>query len=76
MTSRKEDFLPITIGAVHDAELSSLIIEGVMTKDFGPWKKDENRILTFDFEKGEITEQDGLGEILARVSIQIQPTYE
>lgn len=49
-------FLPINVETLHEADLSCLTVEGVMEKDFGPWKKGEKYYLIFDFDNGTVTE--------------------
>jgi hypothetical protein len=47
--------LPIESDTMHEAELDCLILDGIMTRDFGPWKQGERRCLTFDFVKRRTT---------------------
>lgn len=65
------EFLPISIDELHENTLDCLIVEGTMTKDFGPWKKGEDRTLTFNFEKGTVTEHDNWGVVKMEVNIGI-----
>lgn len=55
------DFLPIDINSFHESTLECLIIEGTMTRDFGPWKAGEYRTLSFNFDKGQVEEYDEHG---------------
>lgn len=66
-----KDFLPMSAVDVHDSSIDALIVEGIMSRDFGPWKKGENRVLTFDFERGTCTEYNDIGSALSTIPITI-----
>jgi hypothetical protein len=69
--ARKENFLPIDIEVCHEIQVECLTIEGTMNRDFGPWKANDAKTLTFNFEKGVCQEHNDLGEIVEEVDISI-----
>ena len=64
-------FLPITIDTLHENQIDCLIVEGTMTRDFGPWLKGEERCLTFNFEKGTVTDFDDEGVAIVSVELEL-----
>jgi hypothetical protein len=64
--------LPILARTMHEDQLDCLILEGIMKRDFGPWKKDEFRSLTFDFVRGTVMEYDDNGEVLKSVRLKLE----
>jgi hypothetical protein len=66
------NFLPITVKFLHEAVLDCLIVEGKMKENFGPWMKDEEKILTFNFEEGSVTEFADDGVMVNSVAIGIR----
>lgn len=67
----RTNFLPISIETCHEAQVDCLIIEGKMSEDFGPWKKDESRTLVFNFELGTVSEMNDEGIELNKVNIKL-----
>lgn len=66
------NFLPITVEACHESTIECLIIEGKMKEDFGPWIKNEDRTLTFNFEDGTATEYNNYGEIILQIKFHLE----
>lgn len=64
-------FLPIATDFLHEDQINCLIVEGTITRDFGPWQKGEKRTLTFDFDKGTATEYDTDGSVLVDVKLEL-----
>lgn len=65
-------FLPIKLETLHENQLNCLIVEGKMIRNFGSWKRHEERTLTFDFENGTVIEYDDEGKVLAKADLELR----
>ena len=64
--------LPLTISDLINDSVTCLIVEGVMSRDFGPWKKGEQKCLTFNFEEGIVREYCNDGVVVAWCKIMLE----
>lgn len=50
------DFIPMDVEECYENVTDCVSLMGTMSKDFGPWKKGDTELLTFDFEKGTVSD--------------------
>ena len=65
------DFIPMAIEVWHENQLDLTIVDGIMLRDFGPWKKGEHRCLTFNFITGAVGEFRDDGTLLVGISMRL-----
>lgn len=61
---------------IHEDILECLGVEGVLERDFGPWKKGKEVTLWFDFVQGTCKEFNDKGELTVGCSLSIHCTEE
>lgn len=60
---------PIAIDQIHEDQLDCFTVEGFLKENFGPWKKGQAAILTFDLNKGEVSEFNDTGDLVSSVKL-------
>jgi len=66
------EFLPITVDEVHEVQIDCLIISGKMLQNFGPWKLNEYKVLTFNFDNGSVVEYNDEGIAINKINIKLE----
>lgn len=63
------NFLPIDIKFIEQDDLDCYVVEGVMLRDFGPWKRRQSKCITFDMQSGTAIEYDDSGNVVAETKM-------